>query len=410
MISYKTYILSNGLTLMVMEDASTPLVSVSTLYNVGARDEDPSRTGFAHLFEHLMFGGTRHVPDFDAVVSKVGGDSNAATNNDFTNYYLTVPARFLETALWLESDRMRQLDFSERSLAVQQSVVTEEYHYRYLNQPYGDKWLLLRPLCYKVHPYRWCTIGSDIRHVQEATLDDVESFFYRYYRPNNAIVAVVGPVVADEVAKLVEKWFGDIPAGDDVERHYPQEPEQTSPRHLDVEREVPSNALYLGYLMSDRLHRDFCATDLISDMLSSGTSSRLYNDLVKGRELFTEIDAYITGDNDAGLFVVDGKLKDGVPFDAAKKAVEEHLQRFADETVADDELEKVINRYESTFVYSQYKALDCAMALCYYQRLGHPEWINDEPERYRQVTAYDIARVARSLFAPQRQSSIYYGR
>ena len=371
MIVYHKYTLSNGLTLIVQEVPTTPLVSVNTLYNVGARDEDPSRTGFAHLFEHLMFGGTPQVPDFDSVVSQMGGESNASTCNDFTNYYLTVPARFLETALWLESDRMRQLDFSQRSLEVQQSVVTEEYHYRYVNQPYGDKWMLLRPLCYKVHPYRWCTIGSDIRHVQEATIDDVKRFFYRYYRPNNAILAVVGNVQSDEVLRLVEKWYGDIPAGDPVVRSWAQEPEQTEARSLSVRREVPSNALVMGYVMCDRFAPDYYATDLISDILSSGQSSRLYNELVKRQGLFTELDAYITGDSDRGLFVVDGKLQEGVGFDQALALVVAQLQRLAEEPLEANELEK-------------------------------------EPLRYRQTTPDDIRRAAAALFRPAHQSVLFY--
>ena len=311
--------MTNGLTLLVHEDRSTPMVSVNVLYGVGARDEEPTRTGFAHLFEHLMFGGTRRVPDYDAVVSGVGGESNAFTNNDITNFYLTVPARKLETALWLESDRMRELDFSQRRLEVQQSVVTEEYNYRYMNQPYGDKWLLLRPLCYKVHPYRWCTIGADIRHVQEATLADVETFFYRYYRPANAILSVAGDVRTDEVVRLVEKWFGDIEAGQRAVHLLPQEPEQTAARTLEVEREVPSDALYVGYVTGGRCDAAFRATDLVSDVLGSGHSSRLYNGLVKGRELFTDIDVYVTGEQDGGLFVVDGQLKEGVGHEEAHR-------------------------------------------------------------------------------------------
>ncbi len=408
MIKYQKHILSNGLTLIVQEVPSTPLVTVNTLYNVGARDENPLRTGFAHLFEHLMFGGTSEVPDFDAVVSRAGGESNASTCNDFTNYYITVPGRFLETALWLESDRMRSLDFSQRSLEVQQSVVTEEYHYRYVNQPYGDKWMLLRPLCYKVHPYRWCTIGSDIRHVQEATLDDVKNFFYRYYRPNNAILSVVGNVKSDEVLRLVEKWYGDIPAGDPIVRSWPQEPEQKEARQLSVSRQVPSNAMMMGYVMCDRFHPDFYATDLISDILSSGQSSRMYNELVKQQGLFTELNAYITGDSDRGLFVVDGKMRDGVGFEAARQAVEEQLHHLAENPLSDRELEKVVNRYESTFAYSQYKALDCAMALCYYERLNHLEWVNEEPAHYRETTPEAIQRVAAGLFRPELQNTLFY--
>ncbi len=407
MIDYKKYVLDNGLTLLVSENVNTPLVSVATLYDVGSRDETPSRTGFAHLFEHLMFGGTSHVPDYDRVVTDIGGESNAMTNNDFTQYYLTVPARFLETALWLESDRMRQLDLSARSLAVQQSVVTEEYNYRYINKPYGDVWLLLRPLCYREHPYRWCTIGADIRHLQEATLVDVEQFFALHYRPDNAILAVAGNVNADEVARLVEKWYGDIrPATGRYLRQLPTEPRQEAARGQSVRRHVPADALYMCYHTTDRLGADFCATDLVSDLLSNGQSSRLYNELVKHQKLFSEIDAYITGDRDPGLFVVSGKLIEGVGFDQAQKAVVDELWRLSAETLQDKELEKVVNKYESTFVYSQYKSLDVAMGLCYYQWLGHLEWINNEPALYREVSPDDIRRVAAELFRPGNLSTL----
>lgn len=406
MLQYKKYRLDNGLTLIVAEDRSTPLVSVNTLYNVGARDESPERTGFAHLFEHLMFGGTQNVPDFDKVVSEVGGDSNANTCNDFTQYYITVPAGSLETVLWLESDRMRQLDFSPRSLAVQQSVVTEEYNYRYMNQPYGDVWLLLRPLCYKVHPYRWCTIGADIRHVQEATLADVENFFNRYYRPDNAIIAVVGNVKCDEVVRLVEKMYGDIPSGNVRHDPLPVEPPQTEARELEVKREVPANALYMAYPMCGRLDEGFAACDLISDMLSNGRSSRLYNSLVKSKALFSEVDAYITGDRDPGLFVVSGRLNDGVGFDAASVAVSDELREIAEGRFDEMELEKVKNKYENTFVYSQYKAIDCAMSLCYYEWLGHAEWVNEEPALYREVSKEAVRRMAERMFKPEQLSML----
>lgn len=417
MIDYKKYVLSNGLTLLVMEDSSTPLVSVNTLYSVGSRDEKPTRTGFAHLFEHLMFGGTSTVPDFDKVVTEMGGESNASTNNDFTQYYLTVPARYLETALMLESDRMRHLDLTHEKLAVQQSVVTEEYNFRYVNRPYGDMWLLLRPLCYKVHPYRWCTIGADIRHVQEATAEDVEEFFERYYNPSNAIVAVAGNVKNDEVIRLVEKWYGS----ESFDRHttgravsrvratcLPVEPEQREARFMEVEREVPADALFMAYPTCGRLGDDMPAIDLVSDILSNGSSSRLYNELVKNRAFFGELDAYITGDYDPGLFVISGKLREGVSLDDARRGVEEELQRIATTMVPEIELEKVKNKYESTFCYSQYKTIDCAMAMCYYEWLGHIDWINIEPQLYRKVTAEDICRVSAEMFRPERQNVLYY--
>lgn len=408
MIDYQKYRLGNGLTLIVMEDFGTPLVTVNTLYNVGARDENPERTGFAHLFEHLMFGGTQLVPDYDQVVNRVGGDSNAFTTNDMTDYHLTLPAQYLETALWLESDRMRQLDFSERALQVQQSVVTEEYHYRFLNQPYGDVMLLLRPLCYKVHPYRWSTIGADIRHVQEASIDDVRQFFYRFYRPCNATMAIAGPVKSNEVRALVEKWFGDIEPGNPYQRQLPTEPLQQEARFEEVYRDVPSNNIYLAYPMMGRLDAGYRTADLISDILGTGRSSRLFSELVRKRELFTEIDAYITGESDPGLFIVAGTLADGVDYSKAREALEQELQKIAREPMDDNELRKVVNKAESTFVMSQYKAQDCALALCYYNWLGHIEWINEEPSFYRAIDTREVQRVAAELFQPQRQSTLYY--
>ena len=322
-MDYKRYTLDNGLRVIVCEDASTPMVSTNILYGVGSRDEEETRTGFAHLFEHLMFGGTKAVPDFDAVLTEVGGESNACTSTDTTNYYLTLPAKYLETGLWVESDRMRLLDFSERNLKVQQSVVTEEYNYRYINQPYGDVWLLLRPLCYKVHPYRWPTIGMDIRHVQEATLGDVEHFFYSHYRPSNAILAVVGNVKGDEVARLADKWFGDIESGKRKAESGVRkaEPEQTDGRLVEVERDVPSDALYMGFVMSERVDADFRTTDIISDILSNGNSSRMYEHLVRQRGLFSELDTYVTGEADRGLFIVSGKMAQGVSLDEGRAAV-----------------------------------------------------------------------------------------
>ena len=412
MIDYQKHKLSNGLTVIVNEDRGTPLVTVNTLYGVGARDEDASRTGFAHLFEHLMFGGTERVPDFDAVVTEAGGENNAFTNNDITNYYITLPARNLETALWLESDRMRGIDLSQRALEVQQSVVTEEYNYRYVNRPYGDVWMLLRPLCYKVHPYRWCTIGSDIRHVQEATLEDVRNFFARYYRPDNAILSVCGNVSADDVFRLAEKWYGDIGGGKRNAESGKRiaEPEQREARELRVERDVPSDALYMAYPMCSRVDDDFRAADLVSDILSNGRSSRLYNALVKDRQLFTEIDAYITGDADPGLFVVSGRLTSGTDFGTARRAVEDELCRLVAEPPSPHELEKVVNRFENTFFVNNYKSADRAMSLCQNEWLGHIEWVNDEPALYRTVTVEDVRRVAAGMFRPEHQSVLFYAK
>lgn len=410
MVNYKKHTLPNGLTLLLHEDKATPLVCVNTLVRVGARDEHPQHTGFAHLFEHLMFGGTERVPDYDAVVNAAGGDSNAFTNNDYTNYYLTLPVQYLESALWIESDRMRQLAFSPKRLQVQRQVVTEEYHQRYENQPYGDVWLLLRPLCYKVHPYRWPTIGSTIEHVQQATIDEVRSFFSHYYRPNNAIMAIAGNMEAERTAAAVEKWFGDIPAGEPVMHQLPAEPPQEGPRELTVRRNVPADAVYICYHMPGRLDVDFPAYDLLSDLLGDGDSSRLCRRLVKEKALFTEIDACVTGDWDPGLFVVSGKLRDGVEPRRAVEAVEAELQEMATAAVPAAELQKVKVKGESTFAFAQYKAMDRAMELCYYEAIGHAEWVNDEPKLYATVDEEDVRRVAANCFRPENRNVLYYMR
>lgn len=410
MLSFSTHTLTNGLTLLVHEDRNTPLATVNLLYGVGSRDEEPHRTGFAHLFEHLMFGGTARVPSYDAVVDSIGGENNAFTNNDYTNYYLTFPAERLDTALWLEADRMRLLDFSQRSLDVQRQVVTEEYHQRYLNQPYGDVWLLLRPLAYRVHPYRWNTIGADIRHVQEASIEEVEAFFFRHYRPNNCILAVAGNVREGEVRELVQRHFGDIERRPDASTpaERPVEPPQSEPRRLRVERPVPHTALYMAFHMPGRLEEGYYACDLLSDVLANGNSSRLYLSLVKERRLFTEVQAYITGDADPGLLVVSGKLHPGVEPRQAEEAVWQELERLRREPVPERELLKVQNKYEATYLFSQYKAADRALGLCYYQWIGHPEWVNDEPLNYRAATPESLQETASRIFLPSNCSTLEY--
>lgn len=408
-MQYSRHIFDNGLTLLVHEDHDTPLATVNLLYGVGARDEDPSRTGFAHLFEHLMFGGTSRVPDFDAVVNALGGESNAFTNNDYTNYYITVPGEHLADALFLEADRMGGLDLTQHALEVQQRVVVEEYHQRYLNQPYGDVWLLLRPLCYRVHPYRWCTIGADIDHVRQATLDDVRAFFDRYYCPNNAVLAVAGAVCADEAVRLVGQHFGSIPMGRQcLDRHYPTEPEPTEARRLCCHRDVPTEAFYRAYPICDHYHPDFYAYDLLSDLLGNGKSSRLYRRLVVEQPLLSEVDACVSGEVGDGLLLLTGKLRDGVAYEQVASLLDEVLQELASQPVGDYELQKVVNKYESNFVYAQYKAADRAQSLCYYEWLGDVGLVNSEPERYRRVTPVQIADVAARCFQPHRACTLNY--
>lgn len=413
MIEWRKYILANGLTVLTHEAWDTPLATVNVLYNVGARDEDPDRTGFAHLFEHLMFGGTERVPDYDAVVSSLGGENNAFTNNDITNYYVTVPVGGLQTALELEADRMEGLNLTQKVLEVQQKVVKEEYNQRYMNRPYGDMWLLLRSLCYQVSPYRWATIGADIRHVAEATLEDVQQFHEKFYRPDNAIVAIAAPLKHEEMVGMAERAFGTLLLPRKrvaearcfaCEREYPQEPLQVAPRRLDVIREVPSDAVYMAWPMCDRYDSDFQACDLISDILGTGNSSRLYRGMVSEGRLVSEADACITGDVGQGLLMVSAKVREGESFEDVIDTIRKETRRLTEETVDPYELEKVANRYESTFVFSQYKASDRATGLCYYTWLGDTSLVNREPERYRQVTPEGVQRAARRLFREENEN------
>lgn len=409
MVNYRKHILANGLTVLTHEAWDTPLATVNMLYAVGSRNEDPQRTGFAHLFEHLMFGGTRRVPDFDSVVSSLGGESNAFTNCDYTNYYVTLPADGLETALMLEADRMQGLELTQKALEVQQRVVTEEYHQRYMNQPYGDVWLLLRPLCYKAYPYRWATIGADIRHVSEATLDDVRAFHARWYRPDNAILAVAAPMEHETMLRLIRDAFNmpKYPECPDFPK-LPMEPEQNEARYLHVERRVPSSMTYLALPMGDHNDPLFRACDLVSDVLGNGKSSRLYDRLVRRDGLFVEADACITGDAGPGLMVLSGKLADGVSLDQGADALRREARLLADEGPSEYEVQKVLNKYENTFVFSHYKAADRAMALCYYTWLGDTDLVNREPQEYRRVTAADIQRAAQQLFRHEHENRLDY--
>ena len=408
MISFQKTTLSNGLTVIVHEDQSTPLATVNILYRVGARDEDPDKTGFAHLFEHLMFGGSVNIPDYDSPLQLAGGDNNAFTNNDITNYYLTLPAQNLETAFWLESDRMLNLAFSEKSLEVQRNVVVEEFKQRYLNQPYGDVWLLLRPLAYKVHPYQWATIGKNIAHIEQATLQDVKVFFSKYYCPDNAIMVVAGNVRASEVYSMAEKWFGEINRSYKSEKKYSPEPAQTERRELTVERKIPYDALYKAYHCCSRLDKEFYTIDLLTDILSQGKSSRLYQELIKKQKLFSEIHAYATADFDKGLIVIDGKLVKGVSMKDAEAAVDVELKKLQEELAGADEMEKVKNKVESTMVFSEIDLSGRALNLAIAEYMGDVNLINTEIESYRKVTAEDIRQQAKQLFRDTNCSVLYY--
>jgi predicted Zn-dependent peptidase len=408
MVQFEKFILDNGLKVIVHEDNSSPLVAVNILYHVGARDEHPPKTGFAHLFEHLMFGGSIHIPDYDKPLQNAGGENNAFTNNDITNYYLTLPSENIETGLWLESDRMLSLDFSQHNLDVQRNVVIEEYKQRYLNLPYGDVWLLLRPMAYKIHPYRWPTIGQDISHIENAQLEDVKSFFFHNYAPNNAILVLSGNISPKRAEKLTRKWFAGIKSREIAVRNLPQEPIQEVERKETVYRDVPYDAIYMAFHIGERNHPDFYATDLVSDILANGKSSRLYQGLVQKKRLFSELNAYLTGDLDPGLFVVAGKLIEGVPMESAEKEINHELDKIVHHPVSSRELEKIKNKIESTLVFEETNILNKAMSLAFHELTGDAENINREPERYRSVSKEDISRVSGNIFVQENRSTLYY--
>ena len=398
----------NGLRLVHYEDTSTQMVALNIVYDVGARDEHPEHTGFAHLFEHLMFGGSVHIPDYDTPLQLAGGENNAWTKNDITNYYLTVPKPNVETAFWLESDRMLELAFSEQSLEVQRGVVMEEFKQRCLNQPYGDVGHLFRPLAFRVHPYRWPTIGKELSHIEQATLDEVKNFFYRFYAPNNAVLAVTGNISWDETVRLTEKWFAPIPRRDVPARQLPQEPEQTRERRLTVERNVPLDALFMGYHMCSRESADYYAFDILSDILSNGRSSRLNRRLVQEQNLFSGIDAYISGTRDAGLLQISGKPAAGVSLEQAEAAVRKELEELRQSPAGEQELEKVKNKFESTQIFGNINYLNVATNLAWFELTGKAEDIDLEVERYRSVTTEQLHTVAQHTFCENNTVVLYY--
>lgn len=407
MIAYTEFTLANGLKVIVHEDPSVQIAVLNILYDVGSRDEDPSKTGFAHLFEHLMFGGSKNIPSYDEPLQLVGGENNAFTSTDITNYYLTVPAANIETGFWLESDRMMSLSFDPTVLEVQRKVVIEEFKQRYLNQPYGDVWLKLRPLAYTTHPYKWATIGKEISHIENATLDDVRDFFFSHYLPNNAVLVVAGNVKVDHVKKLAEKYFAPIPAGKKPIRKLPQEPLQQKKRILSVEAKVPANALYKTWHMSGRFNNDYYASDFISDMLSRGQSSRLYQHLVKEKEIFTSISSFVMGTVDPGLMVVSGRVKEGISLQDAEGELEHVLEDFKN-TVSEQELEKVKNQAAATLAFGEVEVLNRAMNLAFASLSGDAGLANRESAIIESIMLEDVQKIAREIIREDNSSVMYY--
>jgi len=408
MINYDRFVLENGLRVLVHEDTATPMAVVNVLYDVGARDEHPEKTGFAHLFEHLMFGGSIHIEDYDEPLQRAGGENNAYTTNDFTNYYCQLPAENLETAFWLESDRMLSLAFNKKSLNVQRKVVCEEFKEHYINKPYGDAWHKMRELAYTVHPYKWMTIGQNLKHIEEAKLDDVKNFFFKHYRPVNAILVVAGNVKTADVKQLAEKWFGPIEPGEKYIRNIPQEPEQTAPRALTLKADVPLDAFYKTWHMPGRMDEGYHAADLITEILGGGASSRLFQSLIKEKRLFSNIECYHFGSLDAGLVAIEGKLVKGVTMQAAEEAVEEELIKLQQTIVAEEELQKVKNKTESMIAFEDIGVMSRANSLAFYELLGDAALINEELSKYNAVTAAQIQEYSKQIFNVNNSNALYY--
>ena len=408
MIKYEKFTLKNGLRCIVHHDTSTPMVAMNVIYDVGARDENPAQTGFAHLFEHLMFGGSINIPDYDDPLQMAGGENNAYTTNDITNYYIQLPAKNIETAFWLESDRMLSLAFSEKSLEVQRKVVCEEFKEHYINKPYGDTWKYLRELCYTQHPYRWMTIGKELAHIENAQLQDVKNFFFKHYRPVNAVLCVAGNITTAEVKAYAEKWFEPIESGEPYVRNIAKEPMQTAPRMQIIEKDVPVSVIFKAYHIANRLDKKYYAADVITEIFSGGQSSRLHQKLVKEQAIFSQIDCYHTGSVENGLLVIEGKILPFVKPEDADKAIQVEIGLLKNNKISELELEKVKNKIESMIAFEDLSLLSRANNLAFYELLGDAEMMNQELGNYQAVSVDDVIACANEVFSEENTNTLYY--
>ncbi|MBK6329862.1 MAG: insulinase family protein [Bacteroidetes bacterium] len=408
MIKYEKFTLKNGLRCIVHHDTSTPMVAMNVIYDVGARDENPAQTGFAHLFEHLMFGGSINIPDYDEPLQMAGGENNAYTTNDITNYYIQLPAKNIETAFWLESDRMLSLAFSEKSLEVQRKVVCEEFKEHYINKPYGDTWKYLRELCYTQHPYQWMTIGKELAHIENAQLQDVKNFFFKHYRPVNAVLCVAGNITTAEVKAYAEKWFEPIESGEPYVRNIAKEPMQTAPRMQIIEKDVPVSVIFKAYHIANRLDKKYYAADVITEIFSGGQSSRLHQKLVKEQAIFSQIDCYHTGSVENGLLVIEGKILPFVKPEDADKAIQVEIGLLKNNKISELELEKVKNKIESMIAFEDLSLLSRANNLAFYELLGDAEMMNQELGNYQAVSVDDVIACANEVFSDENTNTLYY--
>jgi zinc protease len=408
-IKINKFTLSNGLRVLHVEDKTTSMVAVNTLYDVGAKDEQPNKTGLAHLMEHLMFGGSINVPEFDTVMQNAGGENNAWTSNDETNFYDILPANNIETALYLESDRMKSLSFSPESLNVQRNVVCEEFKQRNLNRPYGDLAELIRGLTFEKHPYQWLTIGRELSQIEKMSLDDVMDFFFSHYAPNNAILSIVGNITLEKTKILTEKWYGDISPRKVPIRHITPEPQQTKSRLLKVTRDVPNNVIYKAWHVPSIKTSDYYVTDVITDILAYGKSSRMPQNLIEKNHKFNQLDAYVGSLTDEGLIYVKGTMEDGVTFEEADLLIQKELDKLKESPIGEREMQKIRNCYEADKLYPS-SIETVASDIAGFEMLRDANDYQTQVERHNAVTPEQVSLMARQLLNENNCSTLYYSK